>query len=93
MMKYNCTPPVEKYIEMSGKSILLQGICPYSLKKKCIYVFIETLTENKEKFNFPSINKMEHYIEMKTNEFHVSRKIHRSVHHQKMNITSYKFKI
>ena len=65
---------VEKYIKMFGKSIVLQGICSYSLKKKCIYVFIETfLTVNKEKFNligwiYTFINKMERYIEMKTNE-------------------------
>ena len=39
---------VEKYIKMSGKSIVLQGICSYSLKKTCIYVFIETFFNSKQ---------------------------------------------
>ena len=39
---------VEKYIKMFGKSIVLQGICSYSLKKKCIYVFIETFFNSKQ---------------------------------------------
>ena len=39
---------VEKYIKMSDKSIVLQGICSYSLKKTCIYVFIETFFNSKQ---------------------------------------------
>ena len=82
MMECNCTLPAEKYIEMSGKSIPLQGICSHSHKKKmyiCVHWSIFNSKQGKiqlkEGWIYSSINKMEHYIGMKTNEteLHVSR--------------------